>query len=186
MTTQNTSDFYWACRNGDLDTVKKVLTNISLNDINRIETNGSTALHAASYYGRVDIVRILLQRGASTDIRNKFDKTAKEEASTDEVRALFASLVGREETTTTCLRYTYRGLDLSDKDFEPYRWALAHPKSVLEMGRLTSTHKRIDVTLQFIKHISNGKRPVLLKIEFGEQWIRFTQQLASCEKLVYF
>jgi hypothetical protein len=97
MTTQKSTDFYWACRNGDVDTVKKILPNLKLNDINRIESNGSTALHAASYYGHANIVRLLLERGANTTIRNKYEKTAKEEASTDKVRALFESTVEVEE-----------------------------------------------------------------------------------------
>jgi hypothetical protein len=97
MTTQKTSDFYWACRNGDMNIVKKMLPNLKSNDINRIESNGSTALHAASYYGHANIVRLLLERGADTTIRNKYEKTAKEEASTDEVHSVFESTVKIEE-----------------------------------------------------------------------------------------
>jgi hypothetical protein len=89
--TQKTSDFYWACHNGDLYTVKKMLPKLKANDIDRIESNGSTALHAASYYGHANIVRLLLQQGANTTIRNKYKKTAKEEASTDDVRSVFES-----------------------------------------------------------------------------------------------
>ncbi|CAF1358130.1 unnamed protein product [Adineta steineri] len=91
MTTQKTSNLYWACRNDDIDTVKKILPKLKLTNINLIESNGSTALHAASFYGHANIVRLLLQQGAQTDIRNKYDKTAEEEASTDEVRAAFKS-----------------------------------------------------------------------------------------------
>jgi hypothetical protein len=91
MTAQKTSDFYSACRNADLDTVKKILPKLKLNEINSIESNGSTALHAAAFYGHANIVHLLLQRGADTTIRNKYKKTAKEEASTDEIRAMFNS-----------------------------------------------------------------------------------------------
>jgi hypothetical protein len=89
MAQQKTSEFYWACRNGDVDTVKKILPNLKPNEVNRIESNGSTALHAASYYGHANIVRLLLEHDADTTIRNKYDKTAKEEASTAEIRTLF-------------------------------------------------------------------------------------------------
>jgi hypothetical protein len=97
MAAKTTSDFYWACRNGDINTVEKILPNLTSSDINRIESNGSTALHAASYFGHANIVRLLLQRGADTTIRNKFKETAKNEASTDEVRAIFESSIEVEE-----------------------------------------------------------------------------------------
>jgi len=89
MAQQKTSEFYWACRNGDMDTVKKILPSLKANEVNRIESNGSTALHAASYYGHANVVRLLLEHDADTTIRNKYEKTAKEEASTDEIRTLF-------------------------------------------------------------------------------------------------
>ena len=261
MTAQKTSNFYWACRNGDLDAVKKTLPNLKAPDLNRIELNGSTALHAASYYGHASIVGLLLRRGADATIRNKYGKTAKEEASTDETRALFETRMNMTEDDedddeqlpksqfvelyinrehmdkselatrilkarlgtykahqytisassnlehleqkyrqackgdqhtldignrlfseyrrtgdfTCMLRFyteetpfftmihgdetflvevykhlikyeecsyqgtTYRGLPLSSKDLEPYQWALAHPESLLEMRKLTST-----------------------------------------------
>jgi hypothetical protein len=97
MATQKTSDFYWACRNGDVDTVKNILPNLKANDINRVESNGSTALHAAAYYGHANVVRLLLAQGANTTIRNKYEKTAKEEASTDEVRSMFESTINVED-----------------------------------------------------------------------------------------
>jgi len=42
-----------------------------------------------SQWDHVDIVRILVDWGANTTIRNKYGKTAREEASTDEVQAPF-------------------------------------------------------------------------------------------------
>ena len=89
MAQQKTSEFYWACRNGDEETVKKLVSRLKSNDINQIESNGSTALHAASYYGHANIVRILLQYGANTKIYNKYNKTPIQEASTGEIRTLF-------------------------------------------------------------------------------------------------
>ncbi|CAF3966783.1 unnamed protein product [Rotaria sp. Silwood1] len=55
------SKFYWACRNGDIETVRQILSQSDYNEINRLEPNGSTALHAAVYYGRTEVVRILLR-----------------------------------------------------------------------------------------------------------------------------
>ncbi|CAF4749805.1 unnamed protein product [Rotaria sp. Silwood1] len=45
------SDFYLACRNGDINAVKRMLCDKKRVNINRMEPNGSTALHAASYFG---------------------------------------------------------------------------------------------------------------------------------------
>ena len=293
MTTQKTSDFYWACRNGDVDTVKKILPKLKSNDIDRIESNGSTALHAASYYGHTNIVRLLLERGADSTIRNKYEKTAKEEASTDQVRSLFQLTVKMEDaddnddddipqsefvqlypnvenmdksklatrilkarlvtynahkysisaasnlehlekryrklceekgeqdklrmgedyfkkyrdtgefghlltlyTAVTpfygmvendetfliemykhLLRYekltfrgcTYRGFHLLPADLEPYRWALAHPRSLLEMRKMTLTTPIRENCIQFLKNISSERRSVLLQITFYEK-----------------
>ena len=96
MSEKKTSDFYWACHEGDVNTVKKLLPKLSSKDIDRIESNGSTALHAASYFGHANIVRLLLDRGANTTIRNKHDKTANQEASTDEIKDLFKSVTKAE------------------------------------------------------------------------------------------
>jgi ankyrin repeat protein len=55
------SDLYWACRGGDLDVVKDIISTIPFSDVNHLETNGSTALHATSFFGHVKVVRYLLQ-----------------------------------------------------------------------------------------------------------------------------
>ncbi len=44
---------------------------MAITQINRIENNGNTALHVASYMGYEEIVRLLLIHGASRSIRNK-------------------------------------------------------------------------------------------------------------------
>jgi hypothetical protein len=83
------SDFYLACRNNKIEEVKKFLESISEDEIDQIEPNGSTALHAASYYGHADIVRLLLETGADRAIPNKFKCLPFDEASTDEIKELF-------------------------------------------------------------------------------------------------
>ncbi len=52
------SELYKACRSGDLNTVKSLLPALTVERINQQEPNGSTSLHAASYYGHIDIVRL--------------------------------------------------------------------------------------------------------------------------------
>jgi ankyrin repeat protein len=83
------SEFYLACRNGDLATVQRLLPNMSYEQKNRIESNGSTALHAATYFGHHAIVKLLLENGCATWLRNKYDNTSYDEAKDEEMRKLF-------------------------------------------------------------------------------------------------
>lgn len=83
------SEFYIACRDGDLNTVQQVLPTISDDQKNSIESNGSTALHAATSYGHHDIVRLLLENGFATWILNKYNNTPYDEANDEEMRQLF-------------------------------------------------------------------------------------------------
>ncbi|CAF4962946.1 unnamed protein product [Rotaria sp. Silwood1] len=85
----STSEFYLACRNGDIDTVKRLLPSLTLHDINRMEPNGSTALHAASYYNHFDIVKLLLEAGAVRSIINMYNMTPADEAATSAIKLLF-------------------------------------------------------------------------------------------------
>ncbi|CAF0900908.1 unnamed protein product [Didymodactylos carnosus] len=53
------------------------------------ESNSSTALHAASYYGNYEIVRLLLSRGVIRSILNKYQCTPYDEAANDGIIELF-------------------------------------------------------------------------------------------------
>lgn len=59
------TEFYLACSNGDITKVKQFLPHLTLEEIDHIDPNDSTALHAASYFGHVEIARLLLKKGAS-------------------------------------------------------------------------------------------------------------------------
>jgi ankyrin repeat protein len=88
--TGQASDFYNACRNGELHRVDRLLKTMTNREINKIEdANNSTALHAASYYGRTDVVKRLLEVGANVHTRNGYGLTAEEEAQIPEVKAIF-------------------------------------------------------------------------------------------------
>ncbi|CAF0855931.1 unnamed protein product [Didymodactylos carnosus] len=84
------SDFYLSCRNDDIEKVKAYLKTLTVRQINRLEPNGSTALHAASYYGHTKTVQLLLEKGiTSRSIINKYRLTAYQEAKTNEIKQLF-------------------------------------------------------------------------------------------------
>lgn len=88
------SPFYIACRNNDLEKVKRLLKTLTLCDIDKLEPNGSTALHAASYHGHRDIVIFLLKLGADRSVRNKFGCLPYDEAMDEETRQLFVRIPG--------------------------------------------------------------------------------------------
>ena len=87
--SSTTSDFYNACRNGWIDVVREELPKIDVKDLDRVQANGSTALHAASYYGHTEIVKLLLEKGASRSIMNIHKNSPYDEASKDEIKQLF-------------------------------------------------------------------------------------------------
>ena len=83
------SEFYWACRNGNYSKVSTMLHQLTYEEVNRIEPNGSTALHAATCYNHPAIVKLLLDSGCARTILNRYGNTAYGEAKTDEMRELF-------------------------------------------------------------------------------------------------
>jgi ankyrin repeat protein len=88
--TGHTSDFYMACREGDLQKVNRLLKTMTVREVNKIEeANNSTALHAASYFGHPYIVKRLLEVGANVHTRNGHGLTAEQEARTEEIKKLF-------------------------------------------------------------------------------------------------
>ena len=54
------SDLYWTSRAGDLNSVQVMVASNPSTDLNRLEPNGSTALHPVSHFGHTEIVRLLL------------------------------------------------------------------------------------------------------------------------------
>ncbi|CAF2060145.1 unnamed protein product [Rotaria magnacalcarata] len=99
------STHYLACRKGDLSTVEQILPSLSLDEINQLEPNGSTSLHAACFFNHPQIVKLLLEHGASRTVLNKYGYTPLQEAITDEIKELFyrkaADAQGRFTTDLT-------------------------------------------------------------------------------------
>lgn len=87
-TSASASQFYFACRNNEIDVVTSLLPKLSLKQIDQVEPNGSTALHAAAYFGNEKIVELLLSKGAQRTIKNRFGNTPVDEAKTENIKQL--------------------------------------------------------------------------------------------------
>jgi hypothetical protein len=88
------SEFYKACRNNVANVVEILLLDMELEELNRIEPNGSTALHAACYYGHTEIVKLLLTAHADRSVMNIYQCTPYDEAHSDEIKDLFERVKG--------------------------------------------------------------------------------------------
>jgi hypothetical protein len=86
---EETSPLYEACRNGRLSTVREILLHLPVDEINRIEPNENTCLHAACYYNHRQIVQLLLESGAVRTIRNKYNRTPLDETTSPQIKELF-------------------------------------------------------------------------------------------------
>lgn len=124
MATPAVSDLYLACRNGDQQTVERLLPTTPLRVLNSLEPNGSTCLHAASYHGHADIVRILLAHGACRRIINRFGCTPLDEAKTQAIADLFP-----RSTEAAKKRFTGNPADEPDWQFTN-DWAESYARAV--------------------------------------------------------
>mmetsp|Transcript_17661 Transcript_17661/g.25791 ORF Transcript_17661/g.25791 Transcript_17661/m.25791 type:complete len:256 (+) Transcript_17661:71-838(+) len=65
-----------ACRKGSLAEVRQSLDKQELSHIDELDENGWTCLMTASSYGQLNIVELLLQRGADIDFQDELGQTA--------------------------------------------------------------------------------------------------------------
>ena len=77
---------YLTCRNGFFN-VSEYLIKKGIN-INEVEKDGNTALHAAAFYGQENVIQLLIENGIDIDIRNRYWSRAAEEAKTQKIREL--------------------------------------------------------------------------------------------------
>ena len=82
----NRSLLYLAARNGYFNITEYLLKKGSY--INDIQSNGSTALHGAAFYGQELIIQLLIEHGINTKIKNQFGSKAADEAKTPRMREL--------------------------------------------------------------------------------------------------
>ncbi|CAF1417162.1 unnamed protein product, partial [Rotaria sordida] len=117
---KNTSPFYNACRNNNIGLVKKYLQKMSLDEINKIEPNGSTALHVAAYRGYEEIVELLLQKGACYTTVNRYNSTPLNEAKTDKIKQMIRR---RMNKTTRFISESIEWVLQTDKaDFQAHQY----------------------------------------------------------------
>ncbi|KEY66184.1 hypothetical protein S7711_07641 [Stachybotrys chartarum IBT 7711] len=77
----------YAIKNGEVDVVRRILDGDGIGLLKQADYAGNTAVHLAAVSGSTDIMRELLQRGASVHERNRADNSP----------LFLASLSGREE-----------------------------------------------------------------------------------------
>ncbi|CAF0862828.1 unnamed protein product [Adineta ricciae] len=82
-------EFYFACREGNLDYVKETLPAMTREEFNQLQPKGSTYLHVASHTERTGIVRLLLQHGCVRSKLNLYGLTPYNEAWSEEIKVLF-------------------------------------------------------------------------------------------------
>jgi hypothetical protein len=77
---------YLAARNGHIS-ICNYLINKGI-DVNAVQKTGSTALHGAAYYGQTEVVKLLLNYGAKTNIYNNYGNLPIDEAMTEEIKKI--------------------------------------------------------------------------------------------------
>lgn len=82
------SEFFLACAKPDIQKVKRLLDQMSLEDVNRIESDGSTALHVACHRNNAAVVSLLLRNGADSSRKNRFQLTPYEETTNQYIKDL--------------------------------------------------------------------------------------------------
>ena len=76
---------HYACNNGHLECAKALLGAGA--DINKQDIDGQTPLMWAAQWGKIEVVRELLKRGAKKELKSKDGRTAYDRGN-DEIKAL--------------------------------------------------------------------------------------------------
>ncbi|CAF1114349.1 unnamed protein product [Rotaria sordida] len=110
---------------------------MSLEEINKLEPNGSTALHVAAYRGHEEIVQLLLQKDACYTTVNKYNCTPLDEAKTDRIK----QMIRRRMNKTRFISESIEWILQTDKaDFQAHQYWT----KLETYGRDPQFHKLID------------------------------------------
>ncbi|CAF2048823.1 unnamed protein product [Rotaria magnacalcarata] len=134
--TSKISPFYDACRENNISSVENYLKTMTVEEINRIEPNGSTALHVAAYRGHEKIVELLLQKGASYLTINKYNLTPLGEAKTDKIRQLIRRRMNKKRFVSDSVEWI---LQTNDADYQAHEYF----KKLESYGKDPQFHKLI-------------------------------------------
>ncbi|CAM4960244.1 unnamed protein product, partial [Rotaria socialis] len=134
--TSKISPFYDACRENNISLVENYLKTMTVEEINRIEPNGSTALHVAAYRGHEKIVELLLQKGASYLTINKYNLTPLDEAKTDKIRQLIHRRMNKKRFVSDSVEWI---LQTNDADYQAHEYF----KKLESYGKDPQFHKLI-------------------------------------------
>ncbi|CAF1501146.1 unnamed protein product [Adineta steineri] len=130
-----TLDLFDAVKRNSFSEVKEYLSQITLAHINKIQTNGTTILHAAVVSDNKDIVRLILNKGASRSIRDSIDKKTPNEAVRSEaVKRLF-------KRPNLCHRF------LTDLSYQLCEWS-TNLLSFVNQPLVSSTYDEILITIR--------------------------------------
>ncbi|CAF0800625.1 unnamed protein product [Rotaria sp. Silwood1] len=92
---------------------------MTVDEINRMEPNGSSALHVAAYRGHEKIVELLLQKGASYSAVNKYDCTPLDEAKTDKIRQLIRRRMNQKRFVSDSIEWI---LQTDNADYQAHEY----------------------------------------------------------------
>lgn len=150
---------------------------MSIEDVNRIEPNGSTALHVAAYHGHEKIVGILLRRGATYSVKNKYDCTPLDEAKTDKIRQLIRRRMNADRFVSDSVEWIlttnnadyqaheyFRKLEQFGKDPQFHRLITYIKQNYLE--KELEDIDNIDTIKEYFDQAINEKDPVYLLMAY--------------------
>ncbi|CAF3538249.1 unnamed protein product [Rotaria sp. Silwood1] len=92
---------------------------MSVEEINRMEPNGSTALHVAAYRGHEKIAELLLKKGANYLTMNKYNCTPLDEAKTDRIKQLIRCRIDKNRFVSDSIEWI---LSTNDADYQSYEY----------------------------------------------------------------
>lgn len=146
------SEFYLAARNGNVTEVERLLESLWLYDLNKIESNGSTALHAAVHYDHINVVECLIRHKAvHRKLRNAFNRLPAEETENE----LIKQLLGQEDVL-----YKSRERFIDDYGVQ-----------VMEIFPCTSDNQMEETRLKWLDAYSNASRIAVENKEYMHKWL---------------
>ncbi|CAF2820607.1 unnamed protein product [Rotaria sp. Silwood2] len=92
---------------------------MSLDEINKLEPNDSTALHVAAYLGHEEIVELLLQKGACYTTVNRYNCTPLDEAKTDKIKQMIRRRMNKTRFISESIEWV---LQTDKADFQAHQY----------------------------------------------------------------